>query len=175
LLAPPLLFAAFWIHGETDDDLVNWPLGMVLILAGVTLRVWAQQHLRHRLRQAMRLTTSGPYRFIRNPLYVGNTLVCVGATFLSELLWWVPVTLAWCCILYAFVVRFEEKHLQGLYGAQYQEYRSSVPRWFPRRFSFDNLGMMNNNLWASLRAESAGLLIILPYILKEIVEPFVRR
>ena len=57
-------------------------------------------------------THTGPYRWVRNPIYISNTLLCVGLTVLSQVLWMVPVTIAWCLIVYTIVIREEENRPQ---------------------------------------------------------------
>ena len=88
------LFFAFISHAyEIEADGIIWPLGVGIVLVGIALRIWAQQHLRYRLKVHKQLTTTGPYEFVRNPLYIGNAIMCVGATIASELLWMIPITI----------------------------------------------------------------------------------
>ena len=143
-----------------------WLVGAGTVLLGVTLRTWAQQHLRHRLQAPLRLTTTGPFQFVRNPLYLGNLLLCVGATITSQVLWLVPVTLFWCLGIFSLVVRYEEAHLRQHYGEPYRRYFAEVPRWFPRSFRLRNLGLVNESFRRAVRAELPCLLILFSYILK---------
>lgn len=78
------------------------------------------------------LVTSGPYRVVRNPMYVGGALILLGEAiiFRSAVLF-----LYLLCVLLAFhlfVVLYEEPHLEKIFGAAYREYRKTVPRWIPR-------------------------------------------
>jgi protein-S-isoprenylcysteine O-methyltransferase Ste14 len=52
--------------------------------------VWAQKHLGYRLKITQSVPTAGPYALLRNPIYIGNTLVILGAVVMSEVLWMVP-------------------------------------------------------------------------------------
>ena len=92
MAAPPLIYALMSFRCETEQDWLVWPLGGLLVVAGVALRVWAQAHIRFRLRLRRHLATTGPYAIVRNPLYIANSAICVGCTIASELLWLVPVT-----------------------------------------------------------------------------------
>jgi len=175
LAAPPLVYAALSFHLETEEDWLIWPLGALIVVLGVALRVWAQAHIRVRLRVSRRLVTAGPYAIVRNPLYIANTLICVGATIVSELLWLVPVTLVWCAVVYSVVVRQEEPRLLRKYGEPYHRYVSAVPRWVPRTPGVKNLGMVNEHLCAALAVEIPCLLILLPYVVKEAVSPWFER
>jgi protein-S-isoprenylcysteine O-methyltransferase Ste14 len=78
------------------------------------------------------LVVTGPYHYVRNPIYVG-----VSAIFLGHFLWFGY----WALLIYTvfsfigvhfFVVLYEEPTLKGKFGAAYEEYLKRVPRWIPR-------------------------------------------
>jgi protein-S-isoprenylcysteine O-methyltransferase Ste14 len=73
----------------------------------------------------------GPYRFVRNPMYIGGLAVLFGfGLYLhspSVLVFAVIVTM----VLQVFVVYFEERDLERRFGASYLEYKNSVSRWLP--------------------------------------------
>lgn len=167
LTLPPLVFSLFWIRGMSPATVWPWALGLALVLAGVAVRVWAQQHLHHRLKVPLELTATGPYQMMRNPLYVGNLLIYVGVTALSRLVWMIPVTLVWCAGVYALVVRYEESQLRANYGEAYARYQAEVPRWLPRRLPPAGLGLRNEFLPAAIRSELHCFLIVVPFLLKE--------
>lgn len=175
LCLPPLVFGLFWFQGEIENPYVTWPVGLVLILVGAGLRTWAQQHLHHRLKLPLVLTASGPYHFVRNPLYIGNTLIYLGAIVLSELAWMIPVTLLWCVAVYSLVVRYEETDLLARYGQPYAAYYAKVPRWFPRRLSRQQLTFRNEFFGLAVRSEFHCLLIAIPFGLKEAVSYYLLR
>ncbi len=169
LVAPPMIFALIWFDWEIEKTFV-WPLGICIFLMGAIIRIWAQQHLRYGLRVRKNLTITGPYSFVRNPLYIGNILICLGAIIISELLWFVPATLLYHLYLYSLVVRYEEIHLLEKYGESYRRYMLEVPRWFPKVLPFKNLGLINRYFCQSIRVEFPRLLLLLPYIIKEILD-----
>jgi len=172
LISPPMIFAIFCFSYETESDWLIWPIGGSLLLLGFAIRVWAQQHIRRRLKGPRYLVTTGPYSFVRNPLYIGNTLILLGATVVSELMWFAPVTLLWCGMVYSIVVRYEEAHLSDRYGQPYRSYMLKVPRWFPLNLRLKNIGLINEYLRVSIVAEAHCLLMLLPYLFKEIMEPW---
>ena len=116
LVASPVVIATLCFWGEYEQDGLVWPLGLLLFLGGWAIRVWAQQHVCYRLKTAKVLTTSGPYALVRNPIYLGNTLIVLGLVVLSELIWLVPLTGLWCAGVYTLVVRHEERRLRAKYG-----------------------------------------------------------
>jgi protein-S-isoprenylcysteine O-methyltransferase Ste14 len=172
LVSPPLVLAAVCFEWETETPLLIWPLGLALVLAGVALRVWAQEHICFRLKMHRHLATTGPYAFMRNPLYVANTLICVGATVLSELLWLVPITLLWCAGVYTLVVLQEERRLLAKYGEDYAGYIARVPRWVPHAIRPGRLGFVTEHFGKALLIEASCLLVVAPCVAKELVSPW---
>jgi protein-S-isoprenylcysteine O-methyltransferase Ste14 len=169
LVSLPLIFAFAFNHYEVEADEIIWPLAIVIVLAGIALRIWGQQHLHYRVGMRKQLTTTGPYGFVRNPLYIGNMIMCVGATIASELFWLIPITIFWCIGIYSTVVRYEERHLVEKYGDRYRRYLLKVPGWLPKGLRFKNLDLINKNLYRVALIELSGILILLPYIIKEIL------
>ncbi len=76
---------------------------------------------------------SGPYRLVRNPMYVGATAVMLGAGLVLSSLSVVMLALAFLLIMHLFVVLYEEPALSRRFGDSYQQYRSSVHRWLIRK------------------------------------------
>ena len=169
LVSPPLVLAVFTFSHETEAPWLVWPLAGAFVGLGIALRVWAQQHIRFRLGTGRHLTTTGPYALVRNPLYIANTLICIGATVASELLWLVPITVLWCLIVYALVIRQEEARLVAKYGSPYREYCKAVARWVPHTLSFRALGNASDHFAASLCVEAPCILVLVPFVLKEAV------
>jgi protein-S-isoprenylcysteine O-methyltransferase Ste14 len=107
--------------------LISLLAGLPLAAAGLALRAWAAGHLR----KNQMLTTSGPYAWVRNPLYVG-TLWTVGGCLVAAaqpVLAW--ATLAAFLLIYTPVVELEEQHLRNLFP-EYEEYARRVPQFWPR-------------------------------------------
>jgi protein-S-isoprenylcysteine O-methyltransferase Ste14 len=79
------------------------------------------------------LVVTGPYRWVRNPMYVGGLLLLLGEALLLR----APVLLgyvaAFSIAVHLFVVVYEERALQRKFGESYDRYRATVPRWLPRR------------------------------------------
>jgi protein-S-isoprenylcysteine O-methyltransferase Ste14 len=171
IMAPPVIFATLCTWNEMENDLIIFGVGDVLFIAGLLLRIWAQMHLHYRLKIQKALTTTGPYGYIRNPMYIGNMIMLVGATITSELLWFTPVMLIYCAVVYNVVVRFEESHLLDKYGDAYAEYISKVPRWIPRSISAGSSAIIDSRrfLLPSLLAEAPSLLLLLPFLIKEVI------
>ena len=114
--------------------------GSLLLLVGEALRVWAAGHLV----KNVRLVTSGPYRYTRNPLYLGRLLVFTGLCVMSRL----PFGASWWLLVGGYVVffgyyfprkeRVEPGRLRTLHGEAFDAYRRQVPALLPGRRAYDD-------------------------------------
>jgi hypothetical protein len=102
--------------------------GVGIAILGLLLRGYAAGHLR----KHKQLATSGPYAFTRNPLYLGSVLLAAGFSVASHS--WISTLLlaAYLAIFYPVVIRREQAELKTLYGAEFVEYASQVPAFWPR-------------------------------------------
>ena len=75
---------------------------------------------------------SGPYRYVRNPMYVGALGVMSGVGLVVGSPAILLLAIAFWALTYLFVVLYEEPDLERRFGASYAEYRRSVGRWIPR-------------------------------------------
>lgn len=103
-------------------------LGLPVALAGVAIRGWASGHLR----KNARLAVSGPYAFTRNPLYFGSFLMLDGALISGGSLLLAAALLALFLLVYYPVMQREARHMQTLFGKEYDVWAASVPLFFPR-------------------------------------------
>ena len=111
----------------------------LLVGAGALLMVWCWYEFAARgrgtpmpLDAPRRLVVAGPYRYVRNPMYVAGVLVLLGQAALygaASLLWYAA---AFALVTHLFVVGYEERTLRRRFGADYDAYRAAVGRWVPR-------------------------------------------
>ena len=145
LMLPPAPYAAamlggWWLDREVHALPLDWgvttrPLGWLLVGIGLALFVWTLATFwRHRTTvnpymAASSLCTGGPFRFSRNPIYVGDWFILVGVSLLLAT-WW-PLLFApliWAMLRYG-VIRHEEAHLEAKFGDDYRMYKTRVRRW----------------------------------------------
>ena len=131
LVAFPVLGAAILLRGTDYNLLLAWGTGLLLFVTGWSVRIWAQRHLGYRLRRSMTLTRCGPFAYVRNPIYLANTAMALGAVAASGAVLLLPVALAWVLGVYAVTVRHEEAALARRYGEPYRRYLREVHRWLP--------------------------------------------
>jgi protein-S-isoprenylcysteine O-methyltransferase Ste14 len=74
----------------------------------------------------------GPYRYVRNPMYLGAGVALSGAALTYVSLPLFLYALGFVAAMHMFVVNYEEPALAGTFGLEYETYRSRVPRWVPR-------------------------------------------
>jgi protein-S-isoprenylcysteine O-methyltransferase Ste14 len=109
-------------------DYPHWP-GSLICGLGAALRVWSSGYLV----KNDGLTVDGPYRWTRNPLYLGTYLMAIGATISMESVWLTVVLSSVFAIVYHYVILAEEIKLEARFGAAYVDYMELTPRFFPGR------------------------------------------
>lgn len=108
---------------------VSLAVGLPIAILGLGLRAAAAGHIR----KNQTLATSGPYRFTRNPLYLGSTVLAIGLVIAADS--WLLAMLAGAMLLgvYIPVIRQEEAYLASRFGAAFEVYAARVPRLIPWR------------------------------------------
>jgi hypothetical protein len=101
-------------------------IGYAVILPGAALHLWTKGCLRF-----AGVTTSGPYRFVRNPFYLATLLVDAGLCVVTAEPWIAAVYAPLWAVVYGLTIRGEERDLTELFGESYTAYRARVPRLFP--------------------------------------------
>jgi len=119
-VAAAALIIIFTDHGPM------WP-GVLVALLGEGVQIWASAHLR----KNEDLVMSGPYAWVRNPMYLGRFLVGVGLCLLT---WRWFLTLPYLVVFWLYAqarVLGEEARLQQLFRERYAGYCGQVRRWLP--------------------------------------------
>jgi protein-S-isoprenylcysteine O-methyltransferase Ste14 len=81
-----------------------------------------------------KFVAAGPYKFVRNPMYIGGFIVLFGFGLYEQSPAIPLFTLPWLLFAHLFVILYEEPHLRATFGAPYEAYCRSVRRWLPGRF-----------------------------------------
>ncbi len=130
-------------------------VGAPIALAGEALRIWAAGHLE----KSREVTSSGPYRWTRHPLYVGSTLLGAGLAVASNSAVVAVLTVGYLALTLTAAARSEEQHLESKFGPAYGEYRRGAAAGAARRFSVARA--RRNGEHRTL----AGVLLVLAYLL----------
>lgn len=119
--------------------LASMSAGIAVVVLGELIRFWGVSIAGSETRTTgtvggTYLITTGPFAYVRNPLYVGNILLYTGVGIMSMALfpWLLIVAVLWFVCQYTLIVLQEEAYLAGHFGKAYAEYRRNVHRFLPR-------------------------------------------
>jgi protein-S-isoprenylcysteine O-methyltransferase Ste14 len=134
------VWVPWWIltrHGHTATP-VAWE-AVPVIAAGAALYAWCAWNFAAvgggtpgPWDAPSRVVASGPYRWVRNPIYIAALLVVLGEAWLFRSLPVLAYAGAMAVVFHLFVIGYEEPKLSRRFGPGYLEYRSTVRRWIPR-------------------------------------------
>jgi protein-S-isoprenylcysteine O-methyltransferase Ste14 len=140
----PFIYAGFILVALLLHKLLPLPapvpgimrgLGSAAVVGGLVLGVFAVVRMRRAHtpvsphQPTTRLVTDGPFRFTRNPIYLGFLLIYLGFTFLAGTLWGIVLApLAPVSVNYL-VIGAEESYLHAKFADQYAKYKSRVRKW----------------------------------------------
>lgn len=138
---PPLLLVGAFVSGFLLEAAIGSHIGLppalgwVLVVAALALDAWAMLTMMRAKtnilphRAADSLVTSGPFRWTRNPIYLGNAMLVIGIgiAFGSFLVLLMSVWMVYA--VQHFAIEREEKHLLLRFGAAYRDYMERTPRW----------------------------------------------
>ena len=117
---------------------LNTAFGAALMLAGAALYIWCTGRFVSEGRGTpapfdppKRLVVGGPYRVVRNPMYIGGTMALLGEALCLRSFWHLGYTALFFLASHIRVVCWEEPALRRAFGADYTEYCQLVPRWLP--------------------------------------------
>lgn len=127
------MFAIVVVYfGAKSEKILYW--GVVPIFFGEILRIWAAGYIR----KNKVLAIVGPYRHVRNPLYVGSFLIGAGfGIFIGNFVILAMIIIVFL-LIYNLKINSEEKKLSEIFGEKYINYKKNVGRWIPRRKPYGN-------------------------------------
>ena len=149
-----LLYALIpWLFLSAHTTERQLRAGIALALLGLAIRLWANAYVgrvkvnatqgREGEAKIGRLVTSGPYAYVRHPLYLGSFLIGAGFCIIAGNVWLAGVGLVAFLTIYRRKMADEEALMRAELGAPYLLYQGAVPRWLPtgRRYA------VRNNAW----------------------------
>jgi protein-S-isoprenylcysteine O-methyltransferase Ste14 len=142
---PPLIYlggllAGLWLQAQLPMPFLprrlrfklGWPLvGLAVALLALCMRQMRQANTSISVTEpTTELVTEGPYRFSRNPIYIGLTFLYSGLALLFNSFWAVVLLPVILRIMNKGVIQREELYLEKKFGQRYQNYKAKVARWF---------------------------------------------
>lgn len=142
VLAAAVAVALFFAARNKDLEPAWFVPGAILMMLGEWLRLWAAGHLR----KNMQLTTTGPYSYVKNPLYIGTLLITVGYSAMAQNIYILLGGFVWFFIYYApYKKKQENQKLISSFGDAWTVYDSAVPDYLPRLVPYPARG---TNRWS---------------------------
>jgi protein-S-isoprenylcysteine O-methyltransferase Ste14 len=143
-----ILFAPQWLNWTWQGPLWLQGIGGIGVLVSVLIGVWAAGQMgwkrllfvpalfppgemAEKFDVPQKLVVSGPYRHVRNPLYVTDMTVIASTALLTQN-WFLVITLVIYIAQLVMQLRLEERELRNRFGVQYERYLKAVPRFIPR-------------------------------------------
>lgn len=145
-IPPPAWALAFVLVAMGINNLFDWtfvatiksvPVAVILAVGGLGLMGWGVWTFRQAGTEVMptspanaKLVTDGPFRFTRNPMYGGLTLVTLSIALYVGTLPFFAVPVALFLLAHSVFIPFEEAKMERQYGQDFVDYKARVGRWF---------------------------------------------
>jgi protein-S-isoprenylcysteine O-methyltransferase len=119
----------------TRQDAVTEGVAFILCAAGIAFAIWGRRLLGANwstspsVREGHQLITSGPYGWVRHPIYTGVLIALLGTALVSTILWW--IVFAASCLIFLYRVHAEEKLMVTQFPEQYPEYKKRTKALIP--------------------------------------------
>lgn len=110
-------------------------LGVILLATGIAFAIWARRHLGRNwsgtpsIKEGHELVTSGPYHFLRHPIYTGMILALLGSSLVNGVSWIIAFVIV--TIFFLFRIRTEERYMMQLFPDKYPEYKKRTKALVP--------------------------------------------
>lgn len=144
-------------------------IGMVLIFLGEGIRIWAAGHLQ----KNEVLTVTGPYAYVKNPLYIGSILITAGFCILADSVYLLAAAFFMFCFHYIpYKKKVEGDRMKRIFGSQFEDYDGKVPDYLPRWTPYSNEKVSWQFRCFIENSEEGILLIILAGIVLILSRPY---
>ena len=127
---------AYFTNTASSSLLLN-VAGIILLLTGIGIRIWAIQILGKHFTATVTLTenhqviTKGPYKFVRHPSYLGAFLAIIGAAVFLNSAWATLFAAVCMSVAYYFRISVEEQMLSSYFGKSYEGYKQKTKMFIP--------------------------------------------
>ena len=132
----------------------SWYAGLAVAVVGEGIRVWAAGHLE----KSREVTTSGPYRWMRHPLYVGSSILALGIVIAARSYLLGALAVLYLGTTITAAIRSEEAFLRRTFGEAYDRYARSSHQGVKRRFSSERA--MRNKEYRAVLGTVAGFALL---------------
>jgi protein-S-isoprenylcysteine O-methyltransferase Ste14 len=130
----PMLLPTFWTGSPFSDFLTGIGVMMIAAALFIDFKAMTLMHTKKTTimpnKGATHLVTSGPFSFSRNPIYLANTMLTIGAGLCFGIIWFIPLAFIAAFLTQKLAIEREEKHLSAKFGKPWRDYAHKVGRWF---------------------------------------------
>ena len=153
----PIPFILILIY-FAKPTLLSTAAGLIFVILGEFLRIWTVGYAGASTRAttlgaARNLVTTGPYSYVRNPLYLGNFLLSFGICIIVNVIWLVPILILGYLLQYLPIITVEEAYLLESCGTVYQTYQEQVPRLIPQLHPYQSSSTHDFSLRRAIKSE----------------------
>lgn len=143
-IPPPLFYVGIGLVGWLLQQFLPLPGlptllsrigGAMFLVAGVWLGIWSIGLFRQAetslvpVKPSTALVLSGPYRWTRNPMYLGLLLCYIAVALIAQIMWLLVLAPVVILVIQTQVIAREERYLKHAFGERYLEYQRRVRRW----------------------------------------------
>ena len=165
----PIFIGAFLLVIFAKPHMPGVMVGMVLIILGEGIRIWAAGHLQ----KNETLTVTGPYAYVKNPLYIGSIFTTTGFCILADNIYLLAAATFMFCFHYIpYKKRVEGDRLRKAFGSRFDDYDQKVPDYIPMGRPYSN----EKNSWRFgnfiENSEEGILMIVVAGILLTLSRPY---
>jgi len=132
---PVLFICCFWPSYDVKNFIHLFMFGLIIMFLGEAGRIWcvgfAGGITRTRTGDLHKLVTTGPFAYVRNPIYIFNIILYIGSAIILGVPQLIPLVILYFFIQYTFIVYYEEALLINSFKEAYVLYRTKVRRWIP--------------------------------------------
>jgi len=165
----PLFIGAILLLFFAKPNLPGVVIGLILIIMGESIRIWATGHLQ----KNETLTVTGPYAYVKNPLYIGSILLTTGfCIFANNIYFLAAATFMFCFHYIPYKKKIEGDRLRKIFGSRFEDYDREVPDYLPRWTPYSNEKVSWQFKCFIENSEEGILLIVVAGILLILSRPY---
>jgi protein-S-isoprenylcysteine O-methyltransferase Ste14 len=123
-----------YLQSFYSNPLING-IGFLIFLCGFFISIWARIILAKNwgmpmtLKEKPELVTTGPYAYVRHPIYLGMIIAMVGTTIVINIFWFIPLIIISAYFVYS--LKIEEKNMLQQFPKEYKEYKKQTKALIP--------------------------------------------
>ena len=147
-----IILVSIFCFDTSSDSIFPYAsyIAIGLILLGLAIRMFASGFVL----KNKELSTTGPYAFMRHPLYTGNIMILIGLCLINGFIWSFITALIFFWFYYPTAIEYEDRKLKSLFPDNWEEWASMTPALVPK---MDLKSTMNGNVFSKLDLRSWSL------------------